>query len=200
MKIQPTTGMVGSSQAFSREAKRNKNGLNINFNGNVPKLSPMTDKFLKNKFVKGLFEFADKNPFAFNVVALAVACMGLRTSTVLIMPGSNDKDKKYAAGKSFISSFISTVSRLMLILPVGIAIEKLGKAAKENPKLEFPADGTTRFKAFKFGVNNGIGLLLSVPTAALVIYLVAKIMDKIMHHSKNGKKSDNAQEVKTHEN
>lgn len=216
MKIQPTTGMVGSPQAFSREVRRNnKNGLNIKFNGNVPKPSPVTDRILKNKLVKWLFELSDKNPFAFGIVALATSCMALRPATVMVVPGSNDKDKKYAAGKSFIASFVATTSRLIFILPLGIVMKKLGDAAKNNPKINFPHKGTTKFDAFNFAVNHSAGIILSIPTAALVVFLVAKIMDKLMHVSKkennsadiNNKqnlstfsKMKNTQEDKTHEN
>lgn len=162
----------------------------VSFKGAPPKVS-FLDKMLKNKFVKGLFEFADKNPFAFNIAAMATACMALRPATILVMPGSNDKDKKYAAGKSFISSFVATVSRLIFILPLGIAMANLAKKAKENPKIKFPHEGTAEFTRFNFGVNNTAGVILAVPTAALVVFLVAKIMDKLMHGDKKEIKTSN---------
>lgn len=164
---------------------------NISFKGAPPKPSPILDKILKNKLVKGLFELADKNPFAFNIVALATACMALRPATVMVVPGSNDKDKKYAAGKSIIASFVGTVSRLIFILPLGIAIKKLGEDAKKNTKINFPKEGTPEFKAFNFALNNGAGALIAIPTAALVVFLVAKIMDKLTHEPKNGNNSEN---------
>lgn len=174
----------------------------ISFKGATPK-SSILDKILKNKLVKSLFELADKNPFAFNIVALATACMALRPATIMVVPGSNDKDKKYAAGKSIIASVVATASRLMFILPLGIAIKKLGDDAKKNPKIKFPKEGTTEFKAFNFALNNGAGALIAIPTAALVVFLVAKIMDKLTHGPKKVDSSDKVkipQEGKSHEN
>lgn len=212
MKVQSIKNTIAYPQTSLAIAKRDNEitSLNTNFKGNLSKPSPITDKILKNKVVKSLFELADKNPFAFNTLALASTCMVMRPATIMVVPGSNDKDKKYAAAKSFTASFISTASRLIFILPLGIAIKKLGERAKTNPEIDFPQRGTPKFNAFNFAVNNTTGALLAIPIAALVVYLVAKIMDKIMHNSNN--KSDkkdniqniselnNVQEGKPHEN
>lgn len=190
MKILSTKIMNSYQQSvFKGTNDNNKSNPNIIFKGNPTKPSPLTDKILKNKLVGGLFKLADKNPFAFNIVALATACMALRPATVMVVPGSNDKDKKYAAGKSFIASFISTASRLLFILPLGIAIKKLAEKAKIDPKIHFPADGTDAFKKFNFAINNASGAIIAIPTAALVVYLVAKIMDILMKEPKNENKS-----------
>lgn len=163
----------------------NINKFNINKetsfgNANKP-LPSKLDKFLKNKFVQGLFKLADKNPFAFNIVALATTCMLMRPVTILAIPGTNEKDKKYAAGKSFIASVIGNSSRLLFILPLGIFMANLGRQAVKNPKLKFPKDKTPEFQAYNYLVNNLAATLLAIPTSGLMVYAVAKVMDKFTH-------------------
>lgn len=217
MKIQRVNNVIISNSNYLNLGNHHntKAFQEPSFNAALPKSSSITEKILKNKLVKGLFGLADKNPFAFNIVALAVSCMAFRPATIMIVPGSNDKDKKYAAGKSIIASSVATVSRLLFILPLGIAIKKLGENAKKDPKINFPHGGTAKFNTFNFAVNNATGALIAIPTAALVVYLVAKIMDKIVPKDKKGNNSpdvinkqilpasekiENSQEGKAHGN
>jgi len=177
---------------YKSNNKNNKNSFNnVSFKSAPPKHSPIIDKLLKNKFTQRLFKLADINPFAFNIVALATTCIILRPATIMVVPGSSKEDKKYAAGKSIISSAIANTSRVVLCLPLALSVAKLGKeAAQKAGETKFPKIGTPKFESFNYLVNNGFSVILAIATSALMVTTVAKVMNKLMPPPKN-KNQDN---------
>lgn len=151
-----------------------------NFDTNPAGKTETIDKILNNKLAKSLFKIANKNPFVFTTVALLVACAFMRPATIMLTPGSNPKDKKYAAGKSIIASLIASAGRLLFIIPLGTIIHKLGQKALDNPNFKFPKLKTQKFDALKYLITNVAGFVLSVGMAALMVKAVAKIMKKLV--------------------
>lgn len=149
------------------------------------------DKVLNNKAVKWLFKIANKNPFAFTIAALLATCVVMRPATIMITPGSDIEDKKYAAGKSIIASIIANASRLVFILPLGIVIHKLGQKALDNPEFKFPKLKTKEFDSFKYLVTNAAGLALSLALSALIVKFVAVIMKELVPEKKTGGQNGN---------
>lgn len=202
MKVNSINTNINNNQLSGKNLYLKKDvnhDRNTHFTGGLSKTkdSKIIDWILKNKLSQKLFELADKNPFAFTIASLATTCMLMRPPTILIMPGSNDKDKKYAAGKSFIASFVGNSSRILFILPLGFAMKKLGDKAEKNllknnqpikalPK-KFPPRSTKQFEVFNFAVSQTAGFLLAIPSSALMVYATAKIMDKLMNKTKNNR-------------
>jgi len=109
----------------------------------------------------------------------------------MVVPGSSKEDKKYAAGKSIISSAIANTSRVVLCLPLALSVAKLGKeAAQKAGETKFPKIGTPKFESFNYLVNNGFSVILAIATSALMVTTVAKVMNKLMPPPKN-KNQDN---------
>lgn len=176
-----------NTQSFKTPDKKYSSpNKNINFGaGNFDTKSAVgktgaIDKILNNKLAKSLFKIANKNPFVFTTVSLLVACALMRPATIMLTPGSNQKDKKYAAGKSIIASIIASAGRLLFIIPLGFYIHKLGKKAINNPNFKFPKLDTEDFDALKYLITNAAGFVLSVGMAALMVKAVAKIMKKLV--------------------
>lgn len=182
--------------------------------GASPKAATISiDKFLNNKFVKGTFKFADNNPFGFTVGMLALTCIIMRPPTILIVPGSSKPDRQYAAGKSVIASIIANTARILLCLPLGKAILKLGEKAQEgknapdikNKSIEeinkyanailkekgFYPKNTPHFDAINFAISNGFALILAIATSALLVKAVSKIMPKLFPPNENNKNETN---------
>lgn len=146
--------------------------------------SQIIDKLLNNKLAKSLFKIANKNPFAFTIAAMLTACIAMRPATIMLLPGENKEDKKYAAGKSIISSVIANSIRLIFIIPLGMAIHRLGQKAIENPCFKFPKLKTPKFDALKYLITNSAGFVLSLASAALMVKAIGKIMAKLVPENK----------------
>lgn len=169
------------------------------FAANLPvKKTPFTDKLLKNKFMQKLFNLASLNPHAFNLTIMAVMAIMLRPATILIVPGAKKEDKQYAAGKSVVSSVISTTAQLALCIPLAKTIEKLAREAEVKPHLSnFPKIKTPRFEAFNYLVNNGFAIILTVASSMVMAKAVAKIMNKILPTKETNTKLENTTPVPT---
>lgn len=142
--------------------------------------SKAINSILNNKSAQWVFKFAKKNPFGFNILALALSCIILRPATIMVLPGQKKDDKQYLAGKSIIASVIIDIARLAFCLPLAKALDYMGEKAKELPKLKFPKAGTKEFDMFNFGVNNALSVVLQVGTAALMTLAIPKVMSKIL--------------------
>lgn len=177
----------------------NPNQSAPSFAANLPvKKTPFTDKLLKNKLVQKLFNLASLNPHAFNLTIMAVMAILLRPATILIVPGAKKEDKQYAAGKSVVSSVISTMTQLALCIPLAKSIEKLAKEAESKPHLSnFPKIKTPKFDAFNYLVNNGFAIILTVVSSIVMAKAVAKIMNKILPKKENNTKLENTTPVPT---
>lgn len=157
-----------------------------------------TDKLLKNKFVQKLLNLASLNPHAFNLTIMAVMAILLRPATILIVPGAKKEDKQYAAGKSVVSSVISTTAQLALCIPLAKSIEKLAREAESKPHFSnFPKVKTPRFEAFNYLINNGFAVLLTVASAMVMSKAVAKVMNKILPDKNKEPKLQDSQHSKT---
>lgn len=165
--------------------------------------SKAINSILNNKSAQWIFKFAKKNPFGFNILALALSCIILRPATIMVLPGQKKDDKQYLAGKSIIASVIIDIARFAFCLPLAKALEYVGNKAKEMPKkIKFPAEGTKDFDMFNFGVNNALSVVLQVGTAALMTMAIPKVMSRILTTPEQKKadceqrKADNSAEVK----
>lgn len=138
------------------------------------------NKILENKSAQWVFKFAKKNPFGFNILALALSCIILRPATIMVLPGQKKDDKQYLAGKSIIASVIIDIARLAFCLPLAMALDFMGEKSKELPKIKFPKAGTKEFDMFNFGVNNALSIVLQVGTAALMTMAIPKVMSRIL--------------------
>jgi len=152
--------------------------------------SKIINGILKSKAAQGIFKFASNNPFGFSVLTLATTCIIFRPLTILALPGQKKDDKQYLAVKSVVASTVANSGRILLIYPLGKALEYVGKKAKENPKLKFPAGDTKEFNAFNFGVNNGFAVLLAIATAAIMTKAIPRVMAKILPPPEQKKKAE----------
>lgn len=185
---------------LGKDGKMNQsNKLALSFAANLPKANmPFTDKLLKSKFVQKLLNLASLNPHAFHLVIMAFMAILLRPATILIVPGAKKEDKQYAAGKSIVSSVISTTSQLALCIPLAKLIEKLAREAEIKPHLSnFPKINTKRFEAFSYLINNGFAVGLTLVSALVMSKAVAKIMNKILPDKKKESKVQDSQTHKT---
>lgn len=158
-----------------------KSGQNINFEGN-PAVSetPRIDNFLKKGYAQKLFKLAQGNPHVFNLINLAIFGIVLRPTTILAIPGAEKEDKQYVAAKSLIGTALIVASELLVCIPLGKGIEKLGKAAKKNPKNLFPEFNTPRYDAYNFLISHAVGLVLTLALSSfLTVRLTTKIMNKL---------------------
>lgn len=159
---------------------KNNSACNIPSFG-VKASGKIIDGILKNKAAQWIFNFADKNPFGFDILTLATTCILMRPVTILFFPGTKKDDKKYLAIKSIIASVIANAGRLAFCIPLAKSLEHLGdKAAKNVDSIRFPARQTKKFEAFNYVANKGFAVLLSIGTAALTAMAVSKIMLKIL--------------------
>lgn len=142
--------------------------------------SKVINSILKSPTAQKIFKFADINPFGFKILALAVACIIFRPITVMAMPGQKKDDKQYLAAKSVIAATIADLARLALCLPLAMGLKAMGKKAKANPSIKFPAIETEKFKVFNFAVNEGFAFILQIGTAALMTMAIPKVMSRIL--------------------
>lgn len=151
------------------------------FEGNFAvKKETAIDNILKAKFAQKLFKIANDNPHVFNLITIGTLGMTLRPATLLVVPGAEKEDKQYVAAKSIVGTALLIASELLVCIPLGKTIDKLGKAAETNPKLSIPKFGTKQFKAYSFLVNNAVGLALTLALSSfLTVKLTAKIMNKL---------------------
>lgn len=159
-----------------------KNAQGIGFAGNsAVSESPRVDKILKKPFVQKLFKIAQQNPHAFNLINLAVLGIVLRPTTVMAIPGAEKEDKQYVAAKSVIGTVLIVASQLLISIPLGKGIEKLGKAAEKNPKIPFFKFGSKKFDAYNFLISNAVGLIVTLASSSfLTVKLTTKIMNKLI--------------------
>lgn len=174
-----------------------KNAQNIGFEGNlVVSETPRIDKMLKSPFVQKLFKIAQQNPHAFNLINLAVLGIVLRPATVMAVPGAEKEDKQYVAAKSVIGTALIVASQLLISIPIGKGIEKLGKAAEKNPKIPFFKFGSKKFDAYNFLISNAVGLVVTLASSSfLTVKLTTKIMNKFIAQ-KNSNPSKDTQNLK----
>ena len=190
MKVQPFNQNYTYKSSDSRKAQT--------FGAVIPpaaveKESKVINSILKNKAAQWAFKFANDNPFGFSVLTLATTCMVFRPATVMALPGQKKEDKQYLAVKSFVASAVANAGRLMFILPLGIAIKKMGEAAKKDSGFKFPHIETKNFNAFNFATNNGFAILLSIGTAAVMTKAIPKVMSKILPPPESKKQEKNPQ-------
>lgn len=161
-------------------SKRNPPAINFEGNSAVSEM-PKIDKILKKPFVQKLFKIAQQNPHAFNLINLAVLGIVLRPATVMAVPGAEKEDKQYVAAKSVIGTVLVVASQLLISIPLGKGIEKLGKVAANNPKNPFFKFGSKQFDAYNFLISNAVGLIVTLASSSfLTVKLTAKIMNKFL--------------------
>jgi hypothetical protein len=173
-----------------------KNASRIGFEGSFAAKPDTVDKVLKSNFAQKLFEIADNNSHVFNLINLAIYGMALRPATLLTVPGAEKEDKQYVAAKSLIGTTLIVASELLICIPLGAGINKLGKMAKQNPEIKFPVKGSKQFKAYSFLINNVVGLVLTLALSSfLTVRLTTKIMNKLFppKDSKANKNTQNPQ-------
>lgn len=161
--------------------------------------SKAINSILNNKSAQWIFKFAKKNPFGFNILALALSCIILRPATIMVLPGQKKDDKQYLAGKSIIASVIIDIARFAFCLPLAMALDSMGEKAKKLPKIKFPKAGTKDFDMFNFGVSNALSIVLQVGTAALMTMAIPKVMSRILkppEQKENAKKAEKAEKPK----
>lgn len=163
-------------------AKSVKSAKTIGFEGNsAVSETPRVDKILKKGYVQKLFKIAQQNPHAFNLINLAALGIVLRPATVLVIPGAEKEDKQYVAAKSLIGTVLIVASQLLISIPLGNAIERLGKAAEKNPKIPFFKFGSKKFDAYNFLISNAVGLAVTLASSSfLTVKLTTKIMNKLL--------------------
>lgn len=164
-----------------------KNVSNKGFEGNsAASQTPKIDRILKNKFAQKLSKIAQQNPHAFNLINLAVLGILLRPATVMAVPGAEKEDKQYVAAKSVIGTALIVASQLLISIPLGKGIEKLGKAAANNPKIPFFKFGSKQFDAYNFLISNAVGLVVTLASSSfLTVKLTTKIMNKLLSEKKS---------------
>lgn len=174
-----------------------KNSKSMGFEGNLAvSESPRIDKILKKPLVQNLFKIAQQNPHAFNLINLAVLGIVLRPTTVMAIPGAEKEDKQYVAAKSVIGTVLIVASQLLISIPLGKGIEKLGKAAQKNPKIPFFEFGSKKFDAYNFLISNAVGLIVTLASSSfLTVKLTTKIMNKWMSQ-KNSNSNNGTQNPK----
>lgn len=183
---------VNHKTFYQQQTKNHKES--INFKGANQGSTKFIDGILKNKLAKKLFNLASLNPHAFNLTAMAIMGIFLRPATILVFPGAKKEDKQYAAGKSVISSTITTVTQIALCIPLGKSIEKLAKAAeKQVGKTDFPKFKTKKFEAYNYLINNGFAVILSVVSSMIMAEAVTRIMNKILPNNKKTQKKPEIQ-------
>lgn len=164
-----------------------KNAQSIGFEGNsAASETPRIDNLLKKPLVQKLFKIAQQNPHAFNLINLAVLGIVLRPTTVMAVPGAEKEDKQYVAAKSVIGTVLIVASQLLISIPIGKGIEKLGKAAEKNPKIPFFKFGSKKFDAYNFLISNAVGLIVTLASSSfLTVKLTTKIMNKLLPQKSN---------------
>lgn len=158
--------------------------------------SKAINSILKSSIAQKIFKFADINPFGFKILALAVACIIFRPITVMAIPGQKKDDKQYLAAKSIIAATIADLARLSLCLPLAMGLKGMGKKAKANPAIKFPAIETEKFKVFNFAVNEGFAFLLQIGTAALMTMAIPKVMSRVLPSPEQKKKAEEQAKLK----
>lgn len=169
-----------------------RNLQSIGFEGNLPvKKSSSLDKIINNSFAQELFKLAQKNPHVFNLINLSIFGMALRPATVLAVPGAEKEDKQYVAAKSLIGTALIVVSELIVCIPLGKSIEKLGKAAETNPKILFPKINSPKYDAYNFFISHAVGLVLTLALSSfLTVRLTTKIMNKLFQQKNSNANKD----------
>lgn len=159
----------------------------INFEGGLPaSKTPVIDWILTNKTAQKLFNLASMNPHTFNLTVMALMGIAIRPATILVFPGAKKEDKQYAAGKSVISSIITTISQAALCIPLAKTIEKFAKEAEKSPKIvHIPKISSKEFAPFNYLINNGFAVILTVVSSMIMAEAVTKIMNKILPNKKN---------------
>lgn len=168
---------------------------NVTFTSNTQSGMSLTDKILTNKFAQKVFKLAGLKPAIFNIIALATTSILLRPATILVVPGSNKEDRRYAAGKSVISSVIANAGKILLCLPLANSMVKLGKEATSKvAKTHFPKLESPRFNVLNYLVTNGFTVVMSVATTALMVKTVTKVMGALVPEPKRSlpKNSNNS--------
>lgn len=164
-----------------------KNVSSIGFEGNsAVSKTPRIDRILKKGYVQKLFKIAQQNPHAFNLINLAALGIVLRPATVLMIPGAEKEDKQYVAAKSLIGTVLIVASQLLISIPLGNVIERLGKAAAKNDKIPFFKFGSKKFDAYNFLISNAVGLAVTLASSSfLTVKLTTKIMNKLLPQKSN---------------
>lgn len=184
MKIQSAQSintLIHPASSANCRSLKEKDSQGITFTAAGIKNPSFVENVLNKNITKKLFKLADANPFAFTAISLAVVGVLLRPVTILALPGEHKEDKQYAAAKSAISASITTAVKILLAVPFGLAIKKLGEKAIANPNWKkFPKSGSPEFQAVNYLLNNIFGLGLMVASSAMMVKGVAIIMKKIM--------------------
>lgn len=152
------------------------------FEGRLPaSKSPFIDSILGSKLAQKTFKLASLNPHTFNLTIMAAMGIFIRPVSIMLVPGAKKEDKQYAAGKSVVSSTITTVTHMALCIPLAKSIEKLAIKAEKHPNMiKFPTINSPKFEAFNYLVNNGFAVILTLASSALMAEAVTKIMHKLV--------------------
>lgn len=173
-------------KALSSQKEHDNKEKQVSFKSAVPNTkTTFIDWVLKNKLAKKMLDLASSNPHTFNLTIMAIIGITIRPATILVCPGAKKEDKQYAAGKSVISSAITTITQVALCIPLAKSIEKLAKAAEKHPeKIAVPKFKSPKFEAYNYLVNNGFAVILTVISSMIMAKAVTKIMNKLLPNDK----------------
>ena len=129
-----------------------------------------------------------------NNKALSEAAIGcafasfLRPVTIIALPGAKKEDKQYAAGKAFISGFLSLAFSALFFIPLN---KYILNPIVENKLLKgkmFPfAANSVQQKAFKFLVDYGVA---KFAVGALDAFILFKLLHPVVHALFGNKKAE----------
>lgn len=167
---------TGNKQVYQQSSLMEKNDTveikqTANFTGTpdaVKKTGGITTKSLVHKFIQS----ADNSGLYEGLIAPVLACF-IRPISILSLPGSEKRDKQYAASQSIATGIVSFVSSMLIYTPLDEAIKNVNKNLEKTKWLNDP----TKMTIFKNLVSGGIKIATYGAIAAIMINTVPPVMN-----------------------
>lgn len=178
---------TGNKQVYQTSRLKSKNGVvevkkNANFSG-ASEAAISTSLVTKSGFHK-FIQTADNTGLYEGLISPVLACF-IRPLSILGLPGSEKRDKQYAAAQSIATGIVSFVTALMIYTPLDEALKNVNKNLEKTKWLNDPMKKTI----FTNIVSSGVKIATYGTIAAIMINTVPPVMSILFPKKKEDSKS-----------